>query len=293
MGRDWQEAAGAASQNGSNVVSLAEIPALGISQAAASLGTMPRVIAAILLLFTALTTHAVELVSGPKVTQSESSAAIVWRTDVACGTRVSYGTNVEKLDQKVEGGVTDDHFVTLENLTQGMTYFYKVGSARQQLGAGSFTFGNHSKPGATMPPKIEAPKSMLEKLVDALSPETPKAKTVPTPSSAARAPPARVSWGYWESLQDHYNRHGADFQSQSPEDYAAQAWHFLQRAKAGQLQMKWDDADETLRVYDPKTRAFAAYNRNGTTKTYFRPNSQSYWQRQPGKLIQPVQLPFK
>lgn len=293
MGRDWQEAARAASQNGSNTDSLAEIPALGISQAVASLGIMPRVITAIFLLFTALTVHAVELVSGPKVTQSESSATIAWRTDVACGTRVSYGTAVGKLDQKLEGVVTDDHTVTLSSLTQGTTYFYQVGSARQQLGAGSFTMGGNVKPAGALPPKVEAPKSMLEKLVDALTPEAPKPKPSPAPSTAARAPPARVSWGYWESLQDHYNRHGPDFQSQSPEDYAAQAWHFLQRAKAGQLQMKWDDADETLRVYDPKTRAFAAYNRNGTTKTYFRPNNPSYWQRQPGRLIQPAQLPFK
>ncbi len=266
---------------------------LGISKAAASLGTMPRFIAAIVLLLSVLTAHSVELVFGPKVTQSESNATIAWRTDVACGTRVSYGTSVEKLDQKVEGAVTADHLVTLENLTQGTTYFYKVGSARQQLGGGSFTLGNPSNPAAVVTPKAEAPKSMLQKLVDALAPEAPKTKPTPSPSTAVRAPPARVTWGYWESLQDHYNRHGPDFQSQSPEDYAAQAWHFLQRARTGQLQMKWDDADATLRVYDPKTRAFAAYNRNGTTKTYFRPNSPSYWERQPGKPIQPAQLPFK
>lgn len=254
---------------------------------------MTRVIAAILLLLSALTTHAVELVSGPKVTLSPGSATIAWRTDVACGTRVSFGTNAEILEQKIEGAVTDDHVVTLENLTPGVTYFYKVGSARQQLGGGSFTLGSQTRPATAAPPKVEAPKSMLEKLVDALSPATPKTKPVPTTSSAATAPPARVTWGYWESLQDHFNRHGRDFQSQSPEDYAAQAWHFLQRAKSGQLEMKWDDADQTLRVFDLKTRAFAAYNRNGTTKTYFRPNSPSYWQRQPGRPIQPAQLPFK
>jgi hypothetical protein len=265
---------------------------LGISQADASFCIMPRVTAAILLFFAALAAQAVELVSGPKVTQSGGSATIAWRTDVACGTRVSFGTAIGKLDQKLEGPVTADHAVTLNSLVEGTTYFYQVGSARQQLGAGSFTFGESSQPAATVPPKTEAPKSMLEKLVDALKPETPKPKPSAAPSTAARAPPARVTWGYWQSLQDHYDRHGPDFGSQSPEDYAAQAWHFLQRAKAGQLQMKWDDTDGTLRVYDPKTRAFAAYNRNGTTKTYFRPNSPSYWQRQPGRSIQPAQLPL-
>ena len=50
------------------------------------------------------------------------------------------------------------------------------------------------------------------------------------------------------------------------------------------------DAD-VLRVYDPSTGAFAAYNLDGTTKTYFKPNNPSYWQRQPGRLVKPAELP--
>jgi pyocin large subunit-like protein len=83
-----------------------------------------------------------------------------------------------------------------------------------------------------------------------------------------------------------------DFNSKNPDHYAAQAWEFLQRAKKNLLLMKWSDSDQTLRVFDPKTRAFAAYNRNGTTKTYFRPQSSTYWDRQPGHLIQAKDLPF-
>ena len=41
------------------------------------------------------------------------------------------------------------------------------------------------------------------------------------------------------------------------------------------------DTDGTVRV-------FASFNRNGTTKTYFRADNPSCWQRQPGK---PVQTP--
>lgn len=254
---------------------------------------MPRVFTSILFLLSVFSGQAVELVSGPKISHGESSVTIAWRTDVPCGTRVSYGTVVGKLDLKLEGPVTDDHSVTIEGLSRGTTYFYQVGSARQQLGAGSFTLGENGKPGAALPPKVETPKSILERLADAFAPELSKPKPDSAATTAARAPPARVTWGYWESLQDHFDRHGSDFQSKSPEDYAAQAWHFLQRAKAGHLQMKWDDSDQTLRVYDPQTRAFAAYNRNGTTKTYFRPNSASYWQRQPGRSIRPAELPFK
>ncbi len=237
-----------------------------------------------LFLLVALTASAVELLAPPTVALTESTATITWRTDVACGTRVSYGTAPDKLDLKAEGPVIDTHAVSLSGLTKGATYFYSFGSARQKLGSGSFTVGDAK---AVAP---AAPKSILDRVRAVLTPGPTEVK--PAASAPARAPPTRETWGNVSSLQDHYDRHGADFQSRSPDDYAAQAWQFLQRAKAGALPMKWDDADSTLRVFDPKTRAFAAYNRDGTAKTYFRPGNASYWQRQPGRLIQPSQLPF-
>ncbi|MEQ1748087.1 MAG: fibronectin type III domain-containing protein [Prosthecobacter sp.] len=246
---------------------------------------MIRLLTAFLFLLCALRAGAVELLARPTVVLAETSATLSWRTDVACGTRVSYGTAPDKLDQKAEGPVIDQHEVVLTGLTKGTTYYYSFGSARQKLGSGNFIFGAAST--ATPVPQ----KSMLERMRDALTP-APSA-TKPASSVPARAPPTRATWGNVSSLQDHFDRHGADFQSRSPDDYAAQAWQFLQRAKAGEVPMKWDDADSSLRVFDPRTRAFAAYNRDGTTKTYFRPNDASYWQRQPGRLIQPSQLPFK
>ena len=45
------------------------------------------------------------------------------------------------------------------------------------------------------------------------------------------------------------------------------------------------DADGSLRVFDPATGAFAAYNRDGTTKTYFKPGSPGYFERQPGTPV--------
>lgn len=257
---------------------------------------MTRFFTVICLLLTCLSTFAVELLQPVKVTVTDDATTISWKTDVACGTRVSYGTALDKLDQKVEGPVTDVHEVSLTGLSKGTTYYYTVGSARQKLGSGNFTAGSAETtspaPNTAAP---AAPKSLLDRVRDALAPAAPAAKPKAPASAAptAQAPPTNRTWGYMASLQDHYDRHGADFQSKSPDDYAAQAWHFLQRAKAGELLMKWDDADRTLRVFDPKTRAFAAYNRDGTTKTYFRPNSTSYWGRQPGNTIQPAQLPFK
>ena len=87
-----------------------------------------------------------------------------------------------------------------------------------------------------------------------------------------------------KSLPDHFARHGADFRAKDADDYARMAWEFGQRAKQGGLLVKADD-DGTRRVFDPKSGAFAAYNRDGTTKTFFKPNSRDYFARQPGRPV--------
>ena len=56
--------------------------------------------------------------------------------------------------------------------------------------------------------------------------------------------------------------------------------------------MKLDTTDGTLRVFDPATRAFAAYNDAGKTKTFFKPDNPTYWQRQPGRVVKSADLRF-
>jgi hypothetical protein len=226
--------------------------------------------------------HAVELLGQPQVTPSATGATITWKTDVACGTRFSYGLNAAQLIQKAEGVVSAEHVITLSGLSTGTTYHYSLGSARQQLATGTFiTSGN--APAANPPPSI------VRRVLDAITPEK---KPAPKAATPAQAPPTRQTWGNVSSLQDHFDRHGRDFSSKSPDDYAAQAWLFLQRARAESLPMKIDDTDGTLRVFDPKTRAFAAYNEGGRTKTFFKSESASYWQRQPGRPVKPADLRF-
>lgn len=237
---------------------------------------------------------AVELVSGPRITLEPGRAVLRWTTDTPCGGRVSHGTSPGRLDQKATGPVTAEHEVVLSGLPEAGTVYYELGSARRRLAEGSFVIGQAAA--APEPAAETVPKPLLERVLDALRPgqAAPKAATpAPAAPPAARAPPTRATWGRMDTLQDHFDRHGADFRSTSPDDYAAQAWQFLQRARNTGLPMKWDDADGTLRVYDPATRAFAAYNRDGRTKTYFRPDSPTYWQRQPGRLVRPDQLPFR
>ena len=117
----------------------------------------------------------------------------------------------------------------------------------------------------------------------------PPATSAPVPTAESRAPSTSVlptgrTWGRIETLGDHFARHGRDFNARNPDDYAAQAAAFLQRAKATGFPAK-RDADGSLRVFEPATGAFAAYNRDGTTKTYFKPGSPGYFDRQPGTPV--------
>lgn len=92
------------------------------------------------------------------------------------------------------------------------------------------------------------------------------------------------TWGNPASLPDHFARHGSDFGARNAGDYARMAAQFLQRARAESLPAKLDNRG-TLRIYDPRTGAFGAYNRDGTTKTFFKPRDASYFDRQPGRRI--------
>jgi pyocin large subunit-like protein len=92
------------------------------------------------------------------------------------------------------------------------------------------------------------------------------------------------SWGNPASLPDHFARHGRDFGARNADEYALMAYQFLHRAAAESYQAKIDD-HRVLRIYDPRTGSFGAYNPDGTTKTFFKPGRAEYFDRQPGRAI--------
>ena len=224
---------------------------------------------------------AVTLTDGPKAEPATTSATITWSTDVASGTKVSFGTQADALTQKAEGSLASQHTLTLPGLQPHTTYYYVVGSARAKLGTGSFTTTGS---GASSPP--------LPKLAPELSAKTPATTRAPPPSTALKTPPTKATWASLDSLPDHFARHGGDFKARSSDDYAAQAWLFLQRAKQEGLPMKWDDEGATLRVWDPAKHIFAAYTRAGKARTFFKPGNPEYWNKQPGRPVRPGDLSF-
>lgn len=56
---------------------------------------------------------------------------------------------------------------------------------------------------------------------------------------------------------------------------------FFRRSQADRLPTKVD-ADGVMRVYDPRSNTFGAFNPDGTTRTFFKPTSPTYFDRQPG-----------
>jgi hypothetical protein len=228
---------------------------------------------------------AVEVVDGPHVEVSAKGAVVRWRTDVESGSRVKFGVSKDQLQTQSGVGVTTNHEVTLVGLKPASVYYFNVGTAKRVLKEGEFTtaamgasaspdLGKQSPRGPPPPTATPAPA-----MASALKAESSVQKPQP------KVPPLQSIWGSLDSLEDHYERHGADFGSRSAEDYAQEAWLFLQRAIEEGLPAKLDETDGTVRVFDPKMRAFAAYRRDGRARTYFKPQSRDYFERQPGKPV--------
>jgi pyocin large subunit-like protein len=203
--------------------------------------------------------QATQLVGEVRVEIQGSAATLHWTTDVPTGTRLKISPSA-LVRETIDRAPTTEHAITVEGLRPNVSYSATLGTARLWLGSKNFSLTDSS---ASKP--------------------APSATTIVSPV-VKPAPPARTTWGNIASLPDHFARHGRDFGAKNPEDYARMAWEFLQRGKAEGLPAKQDETG-VLRVFDPGSGAFAAYNRDQTTKTFFKPGNRDYFARQPGRSI--------
>lgn len=203
----------------------------------------------------------VELAGPPTVAFTSSNAVVEWQTAAPCGTHAKISPSSAKVSVP-DKSVGTGHRVVISHLQPGVEYNVVVGSAHVWLATNTFTFTGSGQ--------TDSRQAEIKPAAPGISQLTP--------------PPTRKIWGNPATLPDHFARHGADFNAKNADDYARMSWEFLQRAKAGGFPAKVD-SEGVLRVFDPAAGAFAAYNRNGTTKTFFKPGSPDYFARQPGKSV--------
>lgn len=109
------------------------------------------------------------------------------------------------------------------------------------------------------------------------------ARDVPAASDARdTAIPSRPNVGFVNErrLEEHYEKHGAEFGRITRQDYLRQA-QLLRDAQVGGPVLQTVRADGVTTKFDRQTGAFVAFNPNGTIRTFFKPNDgERYYRRQ-------------
>jgi pyocin large subunit-like protein len=91
---------------------------------------------------------------------------------------------------------------------------------------------------------------------------------------------ARVGFVNERRLEEHYDKHGAEFGRITKQDYLRQA-QLLRDATAGGPVLETMRRDGVTTRFDRQTGAFIAYNADGTIRTFFKPNDgERYYRRQ-------------
>jgi pyocin large subunit-like protein len=101
--------------------------------------------------------------------------------------------------------------------------------------------------------------------------------TTATTDTRARA---NVGFATERRLEEHYDKHGAEFGRITKQDYLRQA-QLLRDAQVGGPVLQTVRGDGVTTKFDRQTGAFIAFNPNGTIRTFFKPNDgERYYRRQ-------------
>ena len=100
------------------------------------------------------------------------------------------------------------------------------------------------------------------------------------PSSSGGGWGASVGFADARRLEEHYEKHGAEFGRITKQDYLRQA-QLLRDTKVGGPVLEVVRRDGVVTRYDQQTGAFIAFNSNGVIRTFFKPNDgERYYRRQ-------------
>lgn len=107
-----------------------------------------------------------------------------------------------------------------------------------------------------------------------------------SPAAADSQAPRTHGWGAsvgfadQRRLDEHYEKHGAEFGNITKQDYLRQA-QLLRDAQVGGPVLEAVRSDGVITRFDRQTGAFIAVNPNGVIRTFFKPNAgERYWRRQ-------------
>jgi pyocin large subunit-like protein len=91
---------------------------------------------------------------------------------------------------------------------------------------------------------------------------------------------AGVGFADQRRLDEHFDKHGAEFGRITKQDYLRQA-QLLRDARVGGPVLEAVRRDGVSTRFDQQTGAFIAFNPNGVIRTFFKPNDgERYWRRQ-------------
>jgi hypothetical protein len=100
------------------------------------------------------------------------------------------------------------------------------------------------------------------------------------PATSSKSWGVAVGFVDQRRLDEHYDKHGAEFGNITRQDYLHQA-QLLRDAPVGGPVLQTARSDGVITRFDRQTGAFIAFNRNGTIRTFFKPNDgERYYRRQ-------------
>jgi pyocin large subunit-like protein len=101
-----------------------------------------------------------------------------------------------------------------------------------------------------------------------------------SPSGAPIHTTAELGFGSPRSLEEHFQKHGAEFQARNASEYLAHAQALRDAPlSASVLELVRDDG--VITRFDRKSGTFVAFDANGRIRTCFRPNDgEAYFRRQ-------------
>jgi pyocin large subunit-like protein len=139
------------------------------------------------------------------------------------------------------------------------------------------------RPEGATPPSVAPP-------TPAPATQTPVAEAPSAQQSPQTARPSDASRGFRNRarLEEHYQKHGAEFGRVTIEDYLVMAQGLRDAPVGGDVLEAVRPSDGVISRFDRATGAFIAVDRDGTIRTFFKPNDgEAYFRRQANRRPSP------